>query len=476
MTSVHDKIRESVIKVFTQSDAPDYDQPWQTQGVDSSVGSGLIVRTKRGPRVLTNAHVVENQVFIEVRRYGRARKCLAKVEGVGHACDLALLTVEDSSLFTDAEPIRVGKLPMLGKQVTVLGYPIGGDRLSLTQGVVSRIEMSPYAHSQRRLLTVQIDAAINAGNSGGPAVNERGELVGVSFEALDEGENIGYLIGAPVVRHFLRDMDSGSFDGFPDLGVVTQNLASATHRRFLGLSPRRHGGVLIANVVHGGSAWGCLERGDVLYKLGASRVASDGTIPFRKGERVHFSHLVAQCQIGERMQVQFWRDGAMRRRAIRLKRPQYLVPEDRYDLKPTYYLYGGLLFVPLSRDYFKTWGSDWWDSAPSALTAIYEDGIRTPARSEVVVLQKVLADRVNQGYQAYENLVVSRIQGRKIRHLRDLVRTLERSKAEFVRVDLQDGRTIVLDRALAGKRHAGILRRFGIPKDRSEDLRADGKK
>ena len=77
MTDVHDRNRESVIKVFTQSDAPDYDQPWQTQGVASSVGSGLIIATKNGPRVLTNSHVVENQVFVEVRRYGQARKFLA---------------------------------------------------------------------------------------------------------------------------------------------------------------------------------------------------------------------------------------------------------------------------------------------------------------------------------------------------------------------------------------------------------------
>ena len=52
----------SVVKVFTTSDAPDYEQPWQTDGPDASVGSGAIVMTRRGPRILTNAHVVENQV------------------------------------------------------------------------------------------------------------------------------------------------------------------------------------------------------------------------------------------------------------------------------------------------------------------------------------------------------------------------------------------------------------------------------
>jgi S1-C subfamily serine protease len=471
MTDVQDRNRESVIKVFTQSDAPDYDQPWQTQGVVSSVGSGLVISTKNGPRILTNSHVVENQVFVEVRRYGQARKFLAKVEGVGHVCDLALLTVEDESFYKGLRPIPVGELPRLGQQVTVLGYPIGGDRLSLTQGIVSRIEMSQYAQSQRRLLSVQIDAAINAGNSGGPAVNKRGRLIGVAFEALEEGENIGYLIGSPVIRHFLRDMESGTFDGFPDLGVVTQNLVSATHRRFLGLSSRRHGGVLIANVVHRGSAWGCLQRGDVLYRIAGSRVASDGSVPFRKGERIHFSHLVSQCHVGDALEVEYWRHGAMHQCSIALKSPLYLVPEDTYDVKPTYFLYGGLLFVPLSREYFKTWGSEWWTRAPACLISIYEGEIRTAARSQVVVLQKVMADRVNQGYHDHESLVVSRVQGRPIRHLKDLIRVIESGDSEFVRFDLRDGSTVVLDRNQVKKRGDGILRRFGIPHDRSEDLR-----
>jgi S1-C subfamily serine protease len=471
MTGVPEKIRESVIKIFTQSDAPDYDQPWQTQGVVSSSGSGLIVATKHGSRILTNSHVVENPVFIEVRRFGQARKYVATVEGVGHACDLALLHVHDPTFYKGLRPIPVGEIPRLGQQVTVLGYPVGGDRMSLTRGVVSRIEMSPYAQSQRRLLSVQIDAAINAGNSGGPAINNRGRLMGVAFEALEEAENIGYLIGAPVIRHFLADVENGEVDGFPDLGVVAQRLVSEAHRRSLGLSHRRRGGVLVAKVVHGGSASGCLERDDVLYRVGDCRIASDCTIPFRRGERIHFSHLVAQRHVGETLQVEYWRNGAMHEAEVTLKPPRYLIPEDTYEVRPTYYLFGGLLFVPLSRDYLKTWGADWWSNAPSVLTAIYEGEIRTAGRSQVVVLQKVMADRVNQGYHDYESLVVSRVQGRKIRNLRDLIRRAEGSGEEFVRFDLRDGRTLVLDREQVRQRTPGILRRFSIPHDRSEDLR-----
>ena len=459
----------SVVKVMTTSDAPDYDQPWQTDGPDGAVGSGVIVMTSRGARVLTNAHVVENQVFIEVRRYGKSRKFEASVEGVGHVCDLALLKVEDPDFAGGAPAFPIGDLPSLGDRVAALGFPIGGDRLSITEGIVSRIEMYPYAHSQRNLLAVQIDAAINSGSSGGPVVKD-GELVGIAFEAMDEAENIGYMIGAPVVQHFLRDIEHGIQDGFPELGIVTQELESRAHRRSLGLSPKSHGGVLITGVVHGGSAWGILEIGDVLLMLDQKKVAADGSIRFRKGERIDFAYHVARRHVGETMRVKVYRDGAVLSFELPMKRPSFLVAEDCYDVKPTYYLYGGLLFVPLSRDLLMTWGSEWWQEAPSEIVSIYENEIRSASRSEVVLLQKVLADRVNQGYHDFEALIIERVQGRKVRNLKDLIRIVESATDEFIRFQGHDGHIIVLERHGVDKRNRSILRRYGVPLDRSVNL------
>ncbi|MDX2410746.1 MAG: trypsin-like peptidase domain-containing protein [Woeseiaceae bacterium] len=459
----------SVVKVITTSDAPDYEQPWQTEGPVAAVGSGAIVMTTRGARVLTNAHVVENQIFIEVRRYGKSRKFEAAVEGVGHVCDLALLKIKDSGFAKGAPAFPIGDLPWLGDRVAALGFPIGGDRMSITEGIVSRIEMYPYAHSQRNLLAVQIDAAINSGNSGGPVVKD-GEIVGIAFEAMDEAENVGYMIGAPVVKHFLRDIEQGVNDGFPDLGIVIQALESKAHRRSLGLSPRSHSGVLITGVVHGGSAYGVLEEGDVLLMLDKKHVAADGSLSFRKGERIDMAHQVAKHHVGESMPAKVYRDGKEQSFELPLKPPRFLVAEDSYDVKPTYYLYGGLLFVPLTRDLLKTWGSEWWQEAPPGIISIYENDICSASRSEVVVLQKVLADRVNQGYHDVEMLVVDQVQGRNIRNLEELIRIVESAKDEFVRFQGSDGQMIVLERASIEKRNRGILRRYGVPFDRSANL------
>jgi S1-C subfamily serine protease len=463
-------LQRSVVKVLTVSDSPDYDQPWQTQGTVSASGSGSIVSTAHGLRVLTNAHVVENQVFVEVRRYGKSRKFVAEVEGVGHVCDLALLTIDDEAFFEGVTPIELGGLPSLGDSVSVLGYPIGGDRLSVTKGIVSRIEMFPYAQSQRSLLAVQVDAAINSGNSGGPVIRD-GKIAGVAFQSLEEGEAINYMIASPVVRHFLQDMEDGTFDGFPDLGVTTQHLESLALRRSLKLPESQHGGVLVTNVTFEGSAWQVLKRGDVLLTIDGTKVASDASVRFRKGERIDFSHRVSSLHVGDVLPLQIWRDGALLDVEVKLKPPQYLVPEDRFDVKPSYFIYGGLLFVPLTRDYLKTWGSDWHQSAPHRLLALYEGSVRSRGRKEVVVLQKVLADRVNQGYHGFESQIVERVQGKRVSCLADLVKCVESSTDPFVHFDLASRKQIVLDDSLVEKRNKSIMRRFGVPADRSDDLR-----
>lgn len=466
----------SVVKVLCVSDAPDYEQPWQRQGPSSCFGSGAIILTGRGPRVLTNAHCVQNHVFVQVRRYGNARKFVAEVEAAGHVCDLALLRVEDPEFFEGTTPIPIGPLPQLSDRVSVCGFPIGGERLSITQGIVSRIELVPYAHSQRELLAVQIDAAINAGNSGGP-VFRGGRLAGVAFQALDDADQIGYMVATPIVEHFLRDVDSGHYAGFPSLGIKTQPLESRAHRRALGLPDDFADGVLVRQVAFGGSAWNVLQEGDVLLDVDGTPVAADGTVPLRDGELLDFEHVVAQRFVGDRIDVSVWRPELSGGRGERLscmiplRPPRFLVAEDRYDARPSYFVVAGLVFAPLTRDYLKTWGDQWSQTAASELLALYEHGVPTPDRVEPVVLQKVLADRANEGYHDVESLLVTSVDGHRIRCLEHLVERCEAATGPYLRFGAHDGRVVVVDRAVAAERHQAILERFGIARDRSEDLR-----
>merc|ERR1712226_1365540 len=129
-----------------------------------------------------------------------------------------------------------GDLPMLQDEVEVLGYPTGGDSLSVTKGVVSRIELQEYTQATSFLLAMQIDAAINSGNSGGPVVNEDRKIVGVAFQGLEGAENIGYVVPVTVLQHFLEDIQRhGRYTGFCTFGISYYMLENESFRRSLGM-------------------------------------------------------------------------------------------------------------------------------------------------------------------------------------------------------------------------------------------------
>lgn len=206
-------LMNAVVKIFVTTNRMDYYRPWQSKGIKASGGSGAIIE---GNRILTNAHVVSDQTFIQVKKDADPKKYTARLVAIGHDCDLALLEVEDPSFFENTTPLEFGELPKLQDSVTVMGYPLGGGKISITEGVVSRLEVTAYAQSSRQLLSVQIDAAINPGNSGGPVLRN-GQLVGIAMQVLQAGQNIGYMIPTLIIEHFFEDLKRGTYEGFPML-------------------------------------------------------------------------------------------------------------------------------------------------------------------------------------------------------------------------------------------------------------------
>ncbi|CAI0447780.1 unnamed protein product [Linum tenue] len=273
---------DAVVKVYCTHTAPDYSLPWQKQRQFTSTGSAFMIGNGR---LLTNAHCVEYQTQVKVKRRGDDTKYVAKVLARGVDCDIALLAVESEQFWEGAEPLQLGDLPHLQEAVTVVGYPLGGDTISVTKGVVSRIEVTPYAHGSSDLLGIQIDAAINPGNSGGPAFNDRGECIGVAFQAYrsEEAENIGYVIPTTVVSHFLSDYERNQkYTGFPSLGVLLQKLENPALRECLKVPSSA--GVLVRKVEPTSYANKVLKEGDVIVSFDNVQIGCEGTVPFRSNE------------------------------------------------------------------------------------------------------------------------------------------------------------------------------------------------
>ena len=295
----------SVVRVLAPTHAPDFNNPWQSLSAESTTGSGVVV----GPgRILTGAHVVANATFLQIQRVSDPDKVVARVEAVCHDADLALLAVDEPGFMAGITPESIGALPALRDRVSVVGFPVGGEEISITEGVVSRIEVQRYSHSQRRLLAITVDAAINSGNSGGPVFQE-GRVIGVAFQTLTNAENIGELVPANLIRRFLDGVERGLPIEVPGIGLTSQSLENPFLRQRLGL-PTDTSGVLVISVDHGGSADGILQVGDALLSIDGHTIANNGTIRYQDRFRTSYTAVLGDRYIGESLPVEVWHKGA----------------------------------------------------------------------------------------------------------------------------------------------------------------------
>jgi len=476
---VTETLRKSVVKLFTVIKEPNNYQPWDLEYQKTSGGSACIVA---GHRILTNAHVVSHHLYVQALKPGDSKKYTARVLHVDHDTETALLTVDDPRFFEGTAPVRFGELPHRNAKVSVYGFPMGGNELCITAGIVSRIEVRSYTHSQRHLLALQTDAAINPGNSGGP-VFMHDELVGIAFQSYKQRdlEKSGYVVPIPVIRHLFDDLDDGAITGVPDLGIYWQKIENDSLRGYVGLSGDRTG-VLITRVVHGSSADGALHEGDVLTAIDGTPVACDGSIPLRSHDRVHFSYLVSRHQVGGRATVEILRRGEPHRLTVVLRKLVALVPPPQPDRRPSYFIFAGLVFLPLTYDYMTTWK---WENVTPRYKHYYYSRLPSARHEQIVLVNQVLAHDINVGYHQIHGAVVERINGVDIVAMRDVPRALAVPLDGFHVIELDYhgqrgessdyhasyGTRIVLDAARAAAATADILAQNGIASDRSPDLR-----
>ena len=457
-----DMTKQAIVKIYNVAKIPNYQSPWSSS-MRSSTGSGAIIE---GGYILTNAHVVADQAFLEVQRYGERKRYIAKVYAVSHQADLALLRVEEKGFFQGVIPLKFGSLPEVEQKIVVYGYPMGGSTLSATIGVVSRVEHHVYAHSGESFLAVQVDAAVNPGNSGGPALSD-GKIVGVVMQVITKSQNIGYLVPVTMVKHFIEDMKDGHYDGFADLGLGTQKLENPAMRRYYGLDENVTG-KLIDKVVYSSSAAGVLQEGDIITAIDGHNIENDGTVEFRRHEYTDFYYFVDQHQMGEYVTLDIIRDKKPMQVAVPLTKTgdeMYLVKTTRYDQMPTYVIYGGYVFSPLTRNLIRSTSRN--RLKLSCLAGKWQE----EGKDEVVVLLKVLASDISRGDNNFGMWPIDKVNGKRFKDFKAFFALMEGVKAPYYRLEDDEGVKVIIDRQEAQRKQKEILKKYNIEYDRSEDLR-----
>ncbi|PKA52661.1 Protease Do-like 9 [Apostasia shenzhenica] len=462
---------DAVVKVFCVHTEPNFSLPWQRKRQYGSSSSGFIIG---GRRVLTNAHSVEHYTQVKLKKRGSDTKYLATVLAIGTECDIALLTVSDDEFWEGVSPVEFGTLPALQDAVTVVGYPIGGDTISVTSGVVSRMEILSYVHGSTELLGLQIDAAINSGNSGGPAVNDKGKCVGIAFQSLkhEDVENIGYVIPTPVIMHFIHDYEkSGEYTGFPILGIEWQKMENSDLRKAMGMAPDQKG-VRIRKVEPTAPESKFLKPSDIILSFDGINIANDGTVPFRHGERIGFSYLISQKYTGESALVQVLRSGKIHEFNIRLATHKRLIPSHIKGKPPSYYIIAGFVFTAISVPYLRSeYGKDYEFEAPVKLLDKLLHAMAQLHDEQLVVVSQVLVADINIGYEDIVNTQVLALNGKPVKNLKSLATMVENCEDEFLQLNLEYEQIVVLQTKTAKAATLDILTTHCIPSAMSDDLK-----
>jgi S1-C subfamily serine protease len=196
--------------------------------------------------------------------------------------------------------------------------------------------MDVYSHSRADShLVIQTDAAINPGNSGGPVLQD-GKVVGVAFQGLMEAENIGYLIPTTVIQHFLTDIEDGTYDGFGSVGFsFFPGLHSKSYADYLKV-PAGQQGIVVLRTMLNSSVESVLQASDVITKVDQFDIDNDGMIEIY-GLRLHMSEAIESKQIGENIELTFYRNGELNKTTgvVALNKP-ILAYWREYDIPPRY--------------------------------------------------------------------------------------------------------------------------------------------
>ncbi|CAF1018098.1 unnamed protein product [Didymodactylos carnosus] len=469
-------VLNSVVKVFCTSTPCNFYLPWQKKRQVVRTSSGFIIKNKW---ILSNAHAVTNASSIRIRKHGDATKYPSRILYIAHECDLVIMTVDEEKFWNGLEPLTFSyDTPRLQESITVVGFPIGGDNLSVTKGVVSRVVMSLYAHSVQHLLTIQIDAATNPGNSGGPAIQGK-HVVGMAFQGQSQAQSIGYIVPVSIIKHVLDDIERhGHYTAFPHMAFYWLPMENLSQREYYKLKEDQHG-ILVISVEPACCISQVLKKDDVIMSLDGIPIADDGTVYFRRGERLNFKYIEKSKFVGDTITFTIIRDGNELTVSSPLDYNQPIVPLQLHDKHPEYLIYAGIVFTVLSRSYLQEYSStEWTKKGPTNLVnyALYSH--LEELGQQIVIINQILVDDINHGIlSSLANSVLETVNETKIKNIKHLALEIDKitnntndSKQKYIRFGLEHKQVIVISCERAKQSETRILKQNSIASPRSPHL------
>jgi S1-C subfamily serine protease len=432
----------SVVRVFATARYPDISRPWAKQAPREVTGTGVVIE---GKRILTEARLILYAGQIQVQANLSGDKLSASIEYCVPGIDLAVLKLDDEAFFDTHPPLtRDGALPALKQPVMAYGYPTGGTALSITKGIVSRIEFAAYGWPVWGV-RIQIDAAINAGNMGGPAMAGN-KMIGLAIGSLSGAQNIGYILPCEEIELFLKDIADGRIDGKPGFYDSLQTLDNPALRPFLKLPAGAEG--ILVNQTERTDAEYPLKPWDLIARIGDTPIDNQGMVKLPDGLRIRFQYLIQHLAKDGKVPLTIVRDGKTMTVDLPVVATRTALVRNATGDYPAYFIYGPIVFSDvssLSYAFFAEAPRSGTTAAPSSMASALltlaasgnplvtrrGDKPAEPAEELVFMPAPLFPHRLAKGYSNPTLRVVAAINGIPIKNLKQLVEVLRDSRDEF---------------------------------------------
>lgn len=288
-------IYNCIVRIQSQISEYNWLQPYKSLNDVQSIGTGFFI-DKHG-HILTCAHVVKDSVKVWVSLPNEGKN-IYEVEIVSYypEMDIALLKIKTSGIHPY---IKLGNSDNItpSESVTAVGYPLGQDKLKFTKGIISG----------RQDDNIQTDTPLNPGNSGGPLINNKYEVIGINSSGIapDTSENVGYAIPINFFKRIQKQMTSGKnlIIFKPSLGIKYQHIDNEIKKYY----SSKNSGVLISHIAKNSSLHNKISKGDILCKIDNMDIDNYGESLVKwNAERIAINNILPRYNIGDSIKLHIW--------------------------------------------------------------------------------------------------------------------------------------------------------------------------
>jgi S1-C subfamily serine protease len=458
-------LKNSVVRINATQQSWNPGQPWEKNPPEQLRALAAIV----GPqRVLTTSEVVTDATFLEFESTDGTHFVAAKVIAVDYEANLALLgpatEAEGQSLFEKTTPLEIAGPATIGSSLDILQVEQNGQALR-TAGVLQSIDVTSEFLPGHGFLTYQVKASMqDAASSYSLPVLSGGKLSGVLI-SYDSKDQICKVASNDVVASFLKRSASGTYRGFPSLGVSMALTEDRSFRQWLKLKDDQ-GGIYLSHVRPGSAAQTAgLKKGDVLLAIDQQSIDRRGYYQHPTYGSLFWGHLVhGEKSAGDTLSLSILRDGQpleIKATLTREEEAAQLVAGYSFDKAPNFLIKGGMIFQELSQPWLESFGENWQSRAPLE----FLDALENPEKYEgkvdrIIFLSGSIPTPATVGYESLRNLVVSKVNGKEIKNMKDIISAFKDHSGERHAIEFEKNQfTVYLDASVATTVDAQLLQR-----------------